>query len=515
LSINKRFNPYQEDSYKLRHDWNSLLEDSGLHRFTSYSDELFPSADDLCRYLADYTDRNKLNVMFNVSAVTIVKTTEGFRISLSNGTEVSCRVAVLATGACQQRMPDASEVPGIGLAATYCDHSLDARAYEGKRVAIVGGGNSAFEVANHLAGSAALIHVLVKRRLRFAWDTHFPGDLRAVNNNILDMYQLKSIHSILGRRIAGIRKTSSQALCIDVDEPLPHWVPPINRRIHSVYDAVIFCIGWKYVDASIFNSSCMPLVTHDGKLFVVDSTWQTTVKGLYVIGAAAQFGDRSAASGFIHGFRHNIDALCSILGSRYFGGSLPCETQSLCDEFGIASLAQRLLQVLSVDCAIYQMHGRLAVAVVVEEGRATIYSPLPYKYVIDSFGGRRHLFVMTYEYGFDRYARSGTAMDFLAPSDPARAGCSAFLHGVFRYVSQGDVLGELHLDESLVGRYVHDYTPGPSHHESMLKNFMNGYLKVTPRVYDVERPVYEVSEISPGDCSDGHSNGNQVLPGCD
>ena len=34
-------------------------------------------------------------------------------------------------------------------------------------------------------------------RIRLAWATHYVGDLRAVNNGLLDTYQLKSLDGII------------------------------------------------------------------------------------------------------------------------------------------------------------------------------------------------------------------------------------------------------------------------------------------------------------------------------
>ena len=41
------------------------------------------------------------------------------------------------------------------------------------------------------------IHVAGPGPIRMAWRTHYVGHLRAVNNNFLDTYQLKSANAIL------------------------------------------------------------------------------------------------------------------------------------------------------------------------------------------------------------------------------------------------------------------------------------------------------------------------------
>jgi len=64
---------------------------------------------------------------------------------------------------------------GIELAETYASHDLTPEKYNNKTVLIVGGGNSAFETANHLSGNAAIVHVTFKKRMKFAWNSHYVG----------------------------------------------------------------------------------------------------------------------------------------------------------------------------------------------------------------------------------------------------------------------------------------------------------------------------------------------------
>ena len=52
------------------------------------------------------------------------------------------------------------------------------------------------QTADHLSGHAGIIHILNDSPYKLAWDTHFPGDLRAINNSILDMFHLKSLHAL-------------------------------------------------------------------------------------------------------------------------------------------------------------------------------------------------------------------------------------------------------------------------------------------------------------------------------
>ena len=71
---------------------------------------------------------------------------------------------------------------------------------------IIGKGNSAFETADNLTEHAAVIHVAGPRSINFAWRTHFIGHLRAVNNNFLDTYQLKTQNMVLDGDILRIER---------------------------------------------------------------------------------------------------------------------------------------------------------------------------------------------------------------------------------------------------------------------------------------------------------------------
>ena len=79
----------------------------------------------------------------------------------------------------------------------YEEFSIDSSDYEGKSVLILGRGNSAFETAQAIYGVTNLVHMISRSRIRNAYQTHYVGDLRALNNELLDTYQLKSLDGFL------------------------------------------------------------------------------------------------------------------------------------------------------------------------------------------------------------------------------------------------------------------------------------------------------------------------------
>ncbi len=89
----------------------------------------------------------------------------------------------MATGLHKAYVPP---IPGIELVESYIDVSDHPHNFTDQRVLIIGKGNSAFETADNLLEAMALIHLASPNPLKFAWKTHYVGDLRAVNNNLLD-----------------------------------------------------------------------------------------------------------------------------------------------------------------------------------------------------------------------------------------------------------------------------------------------------------------------------------------
>ena len=156
LSTNKRFNWFEEDDFNMRHDWNSLLTDDFSHRFRDYSDELYPTADDLHRYLIAFAEKFAIQIQYNTRVKSIAQASDGssnFVLTDKTGIQYTCARLLMATGAVGPYIPE--EIEGIELAEGYEDHDIDPKRYENKRVTIIGRGNSAFEVANHLAGATS------------------------------------------------------------------------------------------------------------------------------------------------------------------------------------------------------------------------------------------------------------------------------------------------------------------------------------------------------------------------
>ncbi|MFD0853523.1 NAD(P)-binding domain-containing protein, partial [Actinomadura adrarensis] len=233
-----------------------------------------------------------------------------------HGRTYEARRLIVATGVSRPNVPP---IPGVEAAEVYGTHNTDPAEYANKRVLIVGKGNSAFETADNLMETAAVIHVAGPNSIRMAWRTHYVGHLRAVNNGLLDTYQLKSQNALLDGDVKRIERqpdgtylvTVSFARADEVTKDIP-------------YDSVILCTGFRF-DSSIFAPDCRPALTIADRFPALTPAYESLdVPDLYFAGTLTQSRDfKRGTSGFIHGFRYGVRALHRILESRYHGEEWP------------------------------------------------------------------------------------------------------------------------------------------------------------------------------------------------
>lgn len=137
ISSNKEYDYFEEDQFNLRHDWNSLLSDDPEMRFTRYSDELFPHADDICRYFRDFADRFELNIAYGKTVSRISRNGDGrFHVRTEDGEEYRRDVLISALDTVSSCVPD--DIPGIELTTPYESHSTDLEQYRNKSVNVPG-----------------------------------------------------------------------------------------------------------------------------------------------------------------------------------------------------------------------------------------------------------------------------------------------------------------------------------------------------------------------------------------
>jgi alkyl hydroperoxide reductase subunit F len=144
-----------------------LLDTIGVENFISVPHTEGPKmAADLERHIKDY----EVDVMLLQRATRLIPAAQTgglIEVELEGGASLKARSVVLATGARWKQMNVPGEAEYRNKGVTYCPH-CDGPLFKGKRVAVIGGGNSGVEAAIDLAGLVAHVTLI-----------EFDGALRA------------------------------------------------------------------------------------------------------------------------------------------------------------------------------------------------------------------------------------------------------------------------------------------------------------------------------------------------
>jgi thioredoxin reductase len=467
ISINKPHTGWHDPELNLRMDWNSLLCDDPSLRFTRYTEEYFPPADALLRYLADFAAASMLRVQYDTQVVRISRN-GAFRVTDAAGRMLEAERLIVATGVTKANIP---AIPGIETAELYGTVSLDAREFVDKRVLIIGKGNSAFETANHLLETAAVIHVAGPQSIQMAWKSHYVGHLRAVNNNLLDTYQLKSQNALLDGHVERIEHRDGGYL-VTVRFARAN---EVKRELR--YDRVIVCTGFRF-DASIFDGDARPDLVLDDRFPAQTSAWESTnVPDLYFAGTLMQVRDfHKSTGGFIHGFRYGVRALHRVLEARYH--RKPWPHRLLAGD--ATTLMEAVIARVNRSSALWQQFGFLCdLIVVAPDGVVRYYEEVPVDYVHDGqFDIAASCFTITLEYGpdHDRFDPFDVSIDRISQDDVERSRLGRYLHPVVRQIQGGQIVTEHHVTENL----ENDWTGATTHREPLRAFFASALATGEP-----------------------------------
>ena len=125
-----------------------VMDTVGIENFISVKETEGPK---LAQALEQHVKSYEVDIMNLQRANALRKTENGIEVELNNGAKLHSKSVVLSTGARWREMnvPGEQEYRGKGVA--YCPH-CDGPLFKGKRVAVIGGGNSGVEAAIDLAG---------------------------------------------------------------------------------------------------------------------------------------------------------------------------------------------------------------------------------------------------------------------------------------------------------------------------------------------------------------------------
>lgn len=445
ISINKRYTGYTDPEINLRWDWNSLLSDSEDMLFKFYSKDYFPSSTDYVKYLGDFAKHFNLDIEYNCKVSRVVKD-QCFTVYDSGGNCYKSKRLIIASGTSVPYIPD---IPGIEYAENYTDVSVDADDFANQRVLIVGKGNSGFETADNLIGTTSLLHIASPNPISMAWKTKYVGHLRAVNNNLLDTYQLKSQNVLIDANIEKIEYSQGEYI---VHFDYSH---ADGEKETLVYDRVIVCTGFRF-DDSMFDNSCKPELTINQRFPKQTSEWESSnVSEVYFAGVLMHMRDfKKKQSGFIHGFRYNIRALHYILENKYHNQPLPHQLISA----DASNLTNLILDRVNRSSGLWQQTGYLCDVINIpgDGNSAHYYEDIPVDYVNEStLSQNSHYYTITLEFGLGIIEASPDpfAVDRIHKDDLARAELSSGIHPIIRRYCQGNLVAEHHVIEDIASEW--------------------------------------------------------------
>lgn len=286
-----------------RHTWDSLRLFSPAG-YSSLPGRLMPTtgadnpdAAQVIDYLTDYETRYALLVHRPVHVHALHRDGEGFHLETTNGTW-SARAVVSATGTWSQ--PFWPTLPGQRAFGGLQVHSASYTGpdpYEGQRVVVVGGANSAAQIAADLTATSEvtwclngvpqylpdevdgreLFRIATARAQALAAGQPDPGGVAALGNIVV-------VPPVKRARDAGLLHPHPM-----FDRFTPTGITWADGREAEV-DAVIWCTGFR---PALRHLRPLQIRKEDGSI-PTDGTASTTVPGLYLVGYGDWTGPGSA-----------------------------------------------------------------------------------------------------------------------------------------------------------------------------------------------------------------------------
>lgn len=232
----------------------------GIENFISVKETEGPK---LVANLEAHVRHYEVDIMNNQKAVKLSQG-EQLQVELANGATLKAKTVILSTGARWREMnvPGEKEYRGRGVA--YCPH-CDGPLFKGKRVAVIGGGNSGIEAAIDLAGIVAHVTVL-------EFDSKLRADAVLVNkaNSMgnIDIITMAQTTEVLGngQKVVGLTykdRTTDEIKQVDLD---------------GIFVQIGLVPNTEWLRGAVE-------LTNRGEI-IIDSHGATSMKGVYAAGDA-------------------------------------------------------------------------------------------------------------------------------------------------------------------------------------------------------------------------------------
>jgi thioredoxin reductase (NADPH) len=181
------------------------------------------------------------NMVFAQEATSLREAHRGHVVELADGREIAARAVVLATGVSWRRLGIAQLEELIGAGVFYGAAASEARAMQGRRVCVVGAGNSAGQAAAHLSKYADEVTLLVRGdSLEKSMSEYLIAELRGKSNvsvrlgvELIDGEGEERLRAVLVRERANgtLQRIATTGLFVMIGaEPHTDWLEGIVER---------------------------------------------------------------------------------------------------------------------------------------------------------------------------------------------------------------------------------------------------------------------------------------------
>lgn len=470
ISINKRHTGSDDPDFNLRHDWNSLLSEDGP-KFTDYSKEFYPDRKDLVRYMNDFAAKYKMKIKYEHAVDKIRKVDGGYVLSVvePGGKWVyKCERLIVATGLglpSKNGITENTKRPVKHYAEFPRDFFAkpeNLKEFENKSVAIIGNGNSGYELGNALTPVCSSVNIIGKRYKPMAMSTHYAGDLRSVYLPFVDTFILKSLNAmdqISAINGSGLTITQESAESPYILSTTCNVCPNNHSYLGDEFrgfDHVILCTGWTF-DTSIFELELQ--LTANKKYPAITGKYESVNNpNLFFIGSLMHSRDyKKSSGGFIHGFRYLIEYFFHV----HYDGKLKI-TKFRKDSLN--TLVTHILYRLNYSSALYQMFGQIVDAFIINTGQPeiTYIENVSYSF-LESKTSNDKLIYFTIGLEYSNEPPETDTIKLLKRESGIGKECkSRLIHPVLRIYKDmpsytKGLLDEIHFDEDLFANFTDVY----------------------------------------------------------
>lgn len=168
-----------------------VMDTLGIENFISVKETEGPK---LVQALEQHVKEYEVDVMNLQTATSLQKTDNGFEVTVKNGAVLTSKSVIISTGARWREMnvPGEQEYRNKGVA--YCPH-CDGPLFKGKRVSVIGGGNSGVEAAIDLAGVVSHVTLI-------EFDTKLRADA-VLQRKLFSLSNVTVITNALSKEVLG------------------------------------------------------------------------------------------------------------------------------------------------------------------------------------------------------------------------------------------------------------------------------------------------------------------------